>query len=284
MALKTRKCCVIGDPIAHSMSPAIWSAAFKELGMNDCAYTPMQVKKDELKKKMNEFRSADFVGVNVTVPHKVEVLKFLDEVDALAKKIGAVNTVKNEGGKLKGFNTDGFGALEALKQNGVQLNGKNVLLLGAGGAARAITFTLLQEEKIKLSILNDDERAFQLQKELNGFFDAGVQAGLLNEANLKLFVSRADILINATPVGMHPNEGKSIVPKKLLRKKLVVFDIVYNPLETLLLKDAREVGCKTVSGELMLVYQAVKAFELFFGKTPPAKKMHAVVLMELKKK
>lgn len=277
---------MIGDPIAHSMSPAIWAAAFKELQMNDCTYSAVQVKKEELKKKMQEFRSPDFAGFNITVPHKVEALKFLDEVDALAKKIGAVNTVKNEGGKLKGFNTDGFGALAALKQNGVSLEGKRVLVLGAGGAARAIAFTILNEVKTAtLFILNDDERVFALKEELNKTFThQHTFADIFNDNNLENFISQADVLINATPVGMHPNEGKSLAQKKLLRKSLVVFDIVYNPLETLLLKEAREAGCKTVSGELMLVFQAVKAFELFFGVVPPAKIMHEAALKELKKK
>lgn len=273
---------MIGDPVEHSLSPLMWNAAFKKLKMN-CVYIATRVGKGELKEKIAGLRSEKVVGANVTIPHKVEAMKYLDESDELAKQIGAVNTIKNENGRLVGYNTDGFGALEALRGKKVKLDGKNVLVLGAGGAARAITFTLLNEANAHLHILNDDGRVFNLRDELNAKFSAGVVGEVSSEEKLKQFVSRADILIHATPVGMHPNEGRTLVPKKILRKNLVVFDIVYNPLETQLLKEAREAGCKTVSGELMLVHQAAKAFELLFGRKPPVKLMHDVVLRELKK-
>ncbi len=273
---------MIGDPVEHSLSPAIWNAAFRELGMGNYSYIALRVKKEELKQKIESFRAKNFVGANVTIPHKIEVMKYLEEVDELAKQIGAVNTIKNEGGRLKGYNTDGFGALSALREKKVELGGKNVLVLGAGGAARAITFTLLREAKgVCLHILNDDERVFQLQGELQETFKTKVLATLLSEEALSNFISKADVLIHATPVGLHPNEKQSLVPKKLLHESLVVFDIVYNPLETQLLKDAKQAGCKTVSGELMLVHQAAKSFELFFGRRPPVKKMHEAVLREL---
>ncbi|MCX6767335.1 MAG: shikimate dehydrogenase [Candidatus Micrarchaeota archaeon] len=274
----TKLCCLIGDPVEHSMSPAMHNAAFNELGL-DYAYLAFKVPKEKLKDAVAGIKALGFAGANVTIPHKMDVVRHLDEVDSLAQQIGAVNTIVNEDGRLTGYNTDGEGALQALSDAGIDLKGRRVAVIGAGGAAHAITFTFAKKARLQsLAILNiieaDARNLAQRVKAHTGAFADGM---LLNAGNLEKAVEQADVLVNATSVGMNPKASDSPVPKELLHKGLAVFDVVYNPLETRLVREAREKGCVAVTGEKMLVNQGAKSFELWTGRTPPVEKMLAVV-------
>ncbi|MCK5460269.1 shikimate dehydrogenase, partial [Candidatus Parcubacteria bacterium] len=241
---------VIGNPIKHSMSPAMHAANFQSLKIN-AKYAAIQVK--NLKKYMEIFAARGILGINITIPHKVEVMKYLDKIDALAKKIGAVNTVKNKNGKLIGYNTDGYGALKFLREKVKSIRNKKIVILGAGGAARAIYFTLKQEKANLIILARDKASGEKIGKTLK-----------LNNKNLKIELGKADILINCSSVGM--NSEETLVPKEYLKKNLVVFDIVYTPIKTRMIKDAEAVGCKTVLGYKMLVYQGAESFKIWTGR------------------
>lgn len=275
---KTRLCCLIGDPVEHSMSPAMHNAAFAELGL-DYAYLAFRVPAQSLGQAVEGMRALDFAGANVTIPHKREVMKLLDEIDPLARDIGAVNTIVNDGGKLVGYNTDGEGMLKALESEGIRPKGAKAVLLGAGGAAHAIAFTLAKKAGLEsLYILNIVEAdAKELAKRVQSASKARVSGLAFSEENLAAAVGDAGLVINATSVGMSPDKGKSLVPKRLLRKGLMVFDAVYNPLETKLIREAKAAGCVTVTGEKMLANQGAASFELWTGKKAPADLMLSII-------
>ncbi|MBA7712931.1 Shikimate dehydrogenase (NADP(+)) [subsurface metagenome] len=263
---KTVVCGVIGDPIEHTMSPVMHNAAFKKLGI-DYLYVPFRVRKKELGRAVEGMRALNIRGLNVTIPHKVEVISFLDEVDSLVEKIGAVNTIVNDGGVLTGYNTDATGFLQALLERGVEPKGKNTVILGAGGASRAISF-ILAEKGAHLVILNRQlelDWAEELARRISQIFNKEVKALVLNEGNLAEVLERADVLVNATSVGMSPNIEETPVPARLLKPGLVVFDIVYNPVKTRLLGEAEAAGAQTIGGLDMLVWQGALAFEKWTG-------------------
>jgi shikimate dehydrogenase len=216
----------------------------------------------------------------------VAVLRHLDEVNPVDRGIGSVNTVVNEAGKLHGFGTDGPGALKALADAGVRVNGKTVTILGSGGAARAIAFTLATKAKPKqLAILGVIEIELKaLVRDLTRKTGVKVSGALIEPRSLAKHLSESQVLIHCTPIGMHPNVNDSVVPKELLHDGLAVMDIVYNPLRTRLLADAEAAGLVTVSGLDMFVNQAVLQFELWTGKKAPREVMHAVVSQHLEGK
>jgi len=278
---KTRLCAVIGNPIGHSLSPAIHNAAFDELGL-DFVYTAFRV--EDLKSALAGMRALEnFRGMSVTIPHKIEAMDCVDEVAEVDRSIGSINTILNDNGRLIGLGTDGPGALKALIDGGAEIDGKNVLMLGAGGAARAIAFTLLRDTKLnKLTILDINESLLQgLTADLRKGSSAPVKSGLLSDESVVQAMGDADLIINCTPIGMHPNEGKSLVPVELFRTGQVVFDVVYTPLETKLLADARSKGLKVISGVEMFVNQAVLQFKYFTGVDAPVEVMRKVVLAKL---
>ena len=267
---KTRVCGVIGDPIEHTMSPAMHNAAFEEMGM-DYRYVPFRVKREELGKAVEGMRALNIRGLNVTIPHKVAIMPFLDKLDPLAERIGAVNTIVNDNGVLTGYNTDATGFLQALLERGVEPEGKNVVILGAGGASRAISF-ILAEKGADLVILNrrlELDWAEELAQRISQAFGRGVRALELSEKNLSLALERADILVNATSVGMSHEAGETPIPARLLKANLVVFDIVYNPVQTRLLTEAEAAGAGTISGLDMLVWQGALSFEKWTGRKAP---------------
>ena len=267
---KTRGCGIIGDPIEHTMSPVMHNAAFKKLGI-DYLYVPFRVSKEELDKAVAGIRALNIRGINVTIPHKVAVIPFLDKLEPLAEKIGAVNTIVNDGGILTGYNTDASGFLQALLERGVEPEGKNIVVLGAGGASRAISF-ILAEKGAHLVILNRQlelDWAEELAHRISQSFKKEVKALELNEENLAVVLEGTEVLINATSVGMSPETGKTPVSAKLLKPGLVVFDIVYNPVKTRLLKEAEAAGAETAGGLDMLVWQGALAFEKWTGKKAP---------------
>jgi shikimate dehydrogenase len=277
---KTRVCAIIGDPVEHSLSPVMHNAAFNELGLN-LVYVAFTVTPTELKTAVLGAKSLNLRGLNVTMPHKHAVMNYLDDVDQTAKNIGAVNTVLNNNGKLVGYNTDGAGAMIALQENGVDAEEKKLVLLGAGGAAKAIAYQAAQDVE-ELVILNrTEEKAKELVKVLQSF-DAKVSSRALSAASLKDELANVDILVNATSVGMHPDYDASPVSSDLLRSGMCVMDIVYNPLNTKLLNDAKSAGAKTVSGVEMLIYQGAVAFEIWTNCPAPVEAMKNAALNELK--
>jgi len=267
---KTRICGVIGDPIEHTMSPVMHNAAFKELGL-DYIYIAFRVRKEELGKAIQGMSALNIRGLNVTIPHKVAIIPFLDELDPLAQKIGAVNTIVSDDGVLRGYNTDATGFLQALRDKGVEPEGKNIVILGAGGVSRAISF-ILADRGANLVILNrplELDWAEELAQEISNTFKKEVNALELDEENLATALEGADVLINATSIGMSPNIDDTLVPAKLLKSSLVVFDVVYNPTKTRLLREAGAAGAKTIGGLDMLVWQGALAFEKWTGQKAP---------------
>jgi shikimate dehydrogenase len=277
-------CGIIGDPLGHTMSPAMHNAAFKSLGLN-YVYVPFKVKSMELRKAIEGIRGLNLRGVNVTIPHKVAVVQLLDKLDPLAERIGAVNTIINDEGILTGYNTDATGFLQTLHDRNVEPAEKKVLLLGAGGAARAIGH-ILTREKAKVTILNrkqDLSWAEDLAARLSRNYKTDVKALELTPENLKKAISNAEILVNATSLGMSPEIDATPVPAELLRADLTVFDVVYNPLQTRLLREAKAAGAKTIDGLEMLVRQGAVSFEIWTAVKPPVDVMREAALSLLQK-
>ncbi len=266
---KTKICGLIGDPVEHSMSPVMHNAAFREIGI-DYLYVPFRVKKEELGEAIAGMRALNIKGLNVTIPHKVAVLQFLDELDPLAEKIGAVNTIVNDDGVLKGYNTDASGFLQALLEKRIEPEEKKVVILGAGGASRAISF-ILADRGAHLVILNrllELDWANELADRLSQTFTRRVEALELNRENLEGVLEKADILVNTTSVGMSPNIDQTPVDANLLRPGLITFDIVYNLIKTRLLREAEAVGAATIVGLDMLIWQGALAFEVDRAESP----------------
>ncbi len=277
---KTQVYGVIGDPIEHSLSPTLQNAAFKEL-KRDCVFLAFKVKTGEVESAIRGMRGLGIRGLNVTMPHKEAVIAYLDEVDSTAKFLGSVNTILKDNGKLIGFSTDGIGALSALKENGVTLNGKKVLLLGGGGAAKTIAFALAKVVDELIILNRSPEKIMPLTKTLNREFNIQVSDGLLAPSAIQKNLKNVDILINATSVGMHPDEEHSIVEPQWLRSDLTVMDIVYNPIETKLAKDAKKAGAEVISGVEMLIYQGAASFEIWAGHKAPVEVMRKAALTKL---
>jgi shikimate dehydrogenase len=277
---KTLICGIIGDPIEHTISPKMQNAAFSNAGL-DYIYIPFRVKREHLGWAVQGMRGLAISGLNVTIPHKVAVMPFLDEIEPLAHKIGAVNTIKNEDGILIGKNTDASGFLRALATEKIDPKGANICVLGAGGAARAIAFTLADRGAV-LSILNrHHDAAEELAGRIRHYYRLDVDVLELNKENLSTVMKRTDILVNTTSVGMSPNSQETPVPLTLLNRKLVVFDIIYNPLKTRLLAGAERRGARTISGVEMLVWQGAAAFEFWTEVNAPVEIMRQAALRAL---
>ncbi len=266
---KTKLFAVIGSPVEHSKSPLIHNIALKENKIN-AIYTSFKV--ENVSDAINAMRKLNFSGYSVTIPHKVEIIKYLDEIDPFAKKIGAVNTVHNVNGKLIGYNTDCDGAIDALKEK-TKLHSKKIYLLGAGGAARAIIAGLVRENALVTIFVRNLEEANIVAKEFN-----------INVKNIESIDSEFDILINATPVGMYPNINATPVSDKIFKKGQVVMDIIFNPLKTKLLKEAQKKGCVIILGTEMFLNQGIEQFKIWNkNKKAPIKKMRSALIKELKK-
>ncbi|MBU0985854.1 MAG: shikimate dehydrogenase [Proteobacteria bacterium] len=277
----TRFCAVIGNPIAHSLSPAIHNAAFEELDL-DFVYVACRV--EDVKSALVGMRALNnFRGMSITIPHKVEAMKHMDQIADVDISIGSINTVINEKGMLFGMGTDGPGALKAIVDAGVEIESKNIVILGSGGAARAISFNLARHARLgELTILDIDETMLrQLTKDLKSDTDTSIKSKLLSDDSLAAAMKNADVVIHCSPVGMHPKADASLIPADLFRPGQVVFDIVYTPLETKLLADARAHGLKVISGVEMFINQAVLQFEKFTGVDAPVEVMRRVVMEKL---
>ncbi len=287
----TKVLAIFGDPIGHTLSPAIQNAAIEELAL-DMVYVPFHVRPDDLKSAVESIRSLNIGGVNTTIPHKETVMQYLDEVTEEARRIGAVNTIVNEEGRLIGHNTDGAGYLKSLtEETGFSCKGKNLVILGAGGAARGILSALMNEGPATVTITNRSaDRAERLAEDIatfNPYVD--VEFVPLEKGPLKPFIERADLLLNTTSLGMQGNPpfNPLVLSLDSLKHGAVVSDIVYRPYETSLLKSAKRAlgseakGLKLHRGLGMLICQGALGFELWTGKTAPVEAMWKAALEAL---
>ncbi|MCW4018744.1 MAG: shikimate dehydrogenase [Candidatus Bathyarchaeota archaeon] len=271
---------VIGDPIEHSLSPTLQNAAFQALNV-DCVFLAFHVLPSGVEDVLRGMRGLGIRGLNVTMPHKNAVIAHLDEVDETAQFLGSVNTILNDDGKLRGFSTDGTGAHRALEENGVDLAGKKLVLLGAGGAAKAIAYTLAQEVSELVLLNRTPQKLDSLAEAVNQKFHKKVTVASTPPNTIQESLKDADILVNATNVGMYPNTAQSLVAAEWIKPDLAVMDIVYNPLETKLAKDAKAAGARVISGVEMLIYQGAASFELWTGKPAPVEVMRNAAITQL---
>ncbi|MFX1287759.1 MAG: shikimate dehydrogenase, partial [Promethearchaeota archaeon] len=230
------------------------------------------------------FKKHDMKGINVTIPHKETIMEYLDQIDPLAEKIGAVNTIKNVDGNLIGRNTDAFGAKKALIDTGFQVKGKKVLILGAGGAARAISFALSDEIDEIFVCNRTEKRAIKLAKDLNDSMKVTATGKDMSKETLTALIDDVELLINTTPVGMYPDIKRTPISKDLLADHLFVYDIIYNPLKTQLLNEASEIGCKTLNGLDMFINQGALSFEWWTNTKPNLSTMKEKIISLLEKK
>jgi shikimate dehydrogenase len=271
---------IIGDPVEHTMSPAMHNNAFQKLGMNH-VYVPFKVRAEELEDAIKGAEAMGIKGLNATIPHKTEVIKYLDYLDIAAGLIGAVNTIEFGENGAVGHNTDGIGAVRAIGEV-TSIKNKKVMILGAGGAARAISFQILLSGADNLVISNRTvETASKLRDDLIDKLEPDVKVtdlGFELEEELK----NADILINTTPIGIYPNiSQKPLLTEDMMHDTLVVNDIVYNPLKTGLINEANKAGAVTISGVKMLVYQGVEAFKIWTGIEPPVEVFEEALMKEM---
>ncbi|WP_339831689.1 shikimate dehydrogenase [Paenibacillus sp. FSL R7-0272] len=273
---------VMGDPIAHSKSPAMHNAALQAAGVHGM-YMPLHVQPDQLEAAIRGIVALGYRGVNVTIPHKEQVMQYLDVIDDSARLIGAVNTIVNENGKLTGYNTDGIGYVRSLKEEAVpQLEGKRIAVLGAGGAARGVIYALALEKPEQISILNRTaDRALTLATDLRSHGLGDISGNGMQDAQAVL--ATADIVINTTAAGMHPHVDDVPVDPAWIREEAAVSDLIYNPLETRLLRESRLRGCTVHGGLGMFVYQGAVAFEHWLGIPAPVDTMRRAVLDSFEK-
>lgn len=274
----TRLTGIIGYPVEHSLSPLIHNAAFQALNLNWC-YLPLPVKKTELAAALQGIAALNFVGVNITMPHKEAAIAFLDEVGSYARIVGAVNTIRVEGGRLVGFNTDGRGFITALERDArFDAKEKHAIIVGAGGAARAVAVSLSLSEVKRLTIVNRTlKRAQELYQLVSQHFPSLHVEPLALADDLTKAFDAAHIIINTTPVGMAPHLNETPFPVELIKSSHLVCDLIYYPRETLLLRRAREKEAQTLDGSGMLLYQAAASFEIWTGKEAPVELMRTVL-------
>jgi shikimate dehydrogenase len=273
-----RVCALFGFPARHSVGPALHNTAFETLNL-PLVYVAHDVEPARLAEAFAGARAMDYRGLSITMPHKVAALALVDDVDDMAQAIGCINTVVNENGRLRGSNVDGLGALSALRQAGADPAGRRVLMLGSGGAARALAITIgMAAKPADLVILGaiEDELA-RLARDVAERTGCTVGADLLSDASLSAGLGKAQILLHCTPVGMKPESERSLVPRDRLRSDLVVFDAVYNPRRTLLLRDAAAAGCRVIEGTEMFLGQAALQFERWTGQPAPTEIMRRVL-------
>ena len=278
---KTQTVGIFGFPVEHSFSPSMHNAAFEKLGL-DFVYLPFCVRPDDLPAAVKAIKALSITGVNITVPHKQNVLGFLDKVDSVAEMIGAVNTIHCQQGELVGYNTDGTGFINSLKEEGQFIPlGKTAFLIGAGGAGHALAL-MLAEEGIKKLYLTDiiREKSQVLFNRIKKYFNScTVEIVDFKEECFSEKIAEVDILLNATPTGMHEGDS-SVIKENNLRKDLFVYDVVYNR-ETALLKSAKQKGAKTLGGLGMLLNQGALAFKIWTGKEAPKELMKEVLQKQI---
>jgi len=278
---------VFGDPVSHSKSPLMQNAAFRAAGIN-AAYAAFRVSPENLAAAVAGIRALGFGGVNVTIPHKVAVMDYLDDIDEDARRIGAVNTVVNRNGRLVGYNTDGIGYVRSLKEEtGFAARGRRVLVLGAGGAARGVVFALSREAPELVVIANRTEEKASLLAESVNRAGTGAQCRAIRLADLPALGERFDLIVNTTSIGMHPNVGEMPVDEEMLgrlaNESTTVSDLIYNPRETRLLARSKARGATVHGGLGMFVWQGAVAFEHWTGVQAPVRVMREAVERELER-
>ena len=277
---KTRLLAVIGAPIGHSLSPIIQNAALHAAGL-DYVYTALPVRADALASAVRGLRDAGIAGFNVTIPFKTEIIPLLDALSEDARRIQAVNTVVIEDGRLVGHNTDVMGFLAGFAERGIALTGKNAVLIGAGGAARAALWGLLRSgvRSVVIGVRNASKGA-ALAADFAA--DGDVRAVSFDDTAWIAACSDADLVVQTTPLGMTPHtEAMPPVDAAVINPSAVVYDLIYTPAETRFLREARARGCETINGETMLVAQGAEAFHLWTGKRPDVELMKRVLREEL---
>ena len=269
---KTKITGIFGYPIEHTLSPLMHNSAFKKLGMDNC-YIPFKVAPKDLPDAVRAIRSLNLLGVNITVPHKEHVIALLDKVNEEADFIGAVNTIVNKDGILTGYNTDGRGFMSSLSEEGISVEGKNVAVIGTGGASRAVSY-YLSEKAAKLSLFDIDRaKAEKLADDLNKI------RGNVDLLDSPDNIAEYNIIINATPLGLKSDDPLPFNPD-LIAPDMIICDLVYK--KTKLLQEADKKGAKNIDGSGMLLWQGVLAFELWTGTTPPVDLMRKMLLSKIK--
>ena len=264
---------VIGDPIDHSLSPAIHNAAFGFLGL-DCTYIAYRIPKGELAQGIEALKIINIAGFNVTIPHKVDMMKLLDDADEDCKTIGATNTVNNENGIFKGYNTDMGGFLDPIKQRNLSCRDSDVLLIGAGGAARAVVAAFAKEKAHKITIANrTNEKAEEIIRFANKL---GLESEYIDLTNAGNIAGDFKFIVNATSVGM--KNSSSPISTRTINKDCIVYDIVYMPVDTELLEQSKKQGATVIYGWEMLLGQAVRSFEIWTKRKAPYEAMKLTLL------
>ncbi|MCI7813441.1 MAG: shikimate dehydrogenase [Lachnospiraceae bacterium] len=270
----TRLTGLLGSPVSHSISPLMHNKAFQHLGL-DYVYLCFDVKENDLKSAVEGLKLLNVRGFNCTMPDKTKMCELADQLSPAARMIGAVNTVVNDDGVLTGHNTDGVGYMQALAETGFSISGKTMTLLGAGGAATAICVQAALDGAGSIRVFNRRGRSWEHAQKLVDSINQNTSCkaqlfDLSDETSLRSSLQESDLLTNATPIGMCPNETLSPLPSAdLLHEKLLVSDIIYNPRETLLMRQAKEKGCQTFNGLYMLLYQGAEAFHIWTGVDMP---------------
>ncbi len=275
--MEPKKFGLIGHPVGHSLSAVMHTRVFKELNLPH-TYEAFDILPENLK---NFITTTNLDGLNVTIPHKVAAMELMDKLNQSAKDIQALNTIQFNETKT-GHNTDGVGFSKSLEEEGVTLKEKNVLVVGAGGASRAILISLINN-KANVTLTNrTKQKAENLVAELN--YQNTIKIIEYKPESLKEILEEIDIIVNTTSLGMHPKIEETPLPKEFLKSKHIIFDAVYNPLKTRLIQEAEEVGCKTISGVNMLVHQGAQSLRIWLGIEPPIQAMKDEVLKKLKQK
>jgi shikimate dehydrogenase len=257
--------CIIGDPVQHSLSPAIQNAAFKSLGLN-CTYIAFRVPKGELQESVSSLRSINISGFNVTSPHKIEIIKHVDVLDYTAQKAKAINTIMNVEGVLTGYNTDVYGFIEPLHKRSVSFNGMTILLIGSGGASRAVIAALSEQIGItKILIANRSQKKAEELARIGS--SMGLECSFIDLYNIQEVAAKSHLIVNGTPLGS--NNEDSMIDHEHIKKDAIVYDIVYKPVTTNLLENAKYAGAQIVYGYEMLLEQGAKAFEIWTGISAP---------------
>lgn len=269
---KTKIVGIFGNPIEHTLSPVMHNSAFKTLGLDMC-YIPFRVLPEDLPSAVRAIPSLNLTGVNITVPHKERVMTLLDVIDEEAAFIGAVNTVVNTGGKLKGYNTDGRGFMSSLSEFGISTEGKDILIIGAGGASRAISYYLSEKASRLILYDIDMQKAGKLTADLQK-----IRSNIYLAERIDADIS-AHIIINATPLGLKKDDPLPLHPD-IISSGMTVCDLVYK--RTMLLQEADKKGARTLDGSGMLLWQGVLAFELWTGVKPPVDVMRKALLSKIR--
>lgn len=270
ISAKTKICMIIGDPVEHSLSPAMHNKGYEALEIDDeFVYVASRVKIEDVKDVVRAVKAMGIRGLTCTMPHKIEIMKYLDKkyIDPIALRIGAVNTVVNDNGILKGYNTDWLGVLKPLEKL-TELKGKSVAILGAGGIARAMAYAVSCGGAFFTVFNRTLEKAEDLSRDFGG-----LARSYKNIAEVR----DMDVILNATPLGMAQRENETPLPKQYINEKQIVFDAIYAPFETRLLREAKQQGAKIIHGSEMLLHQGTAQFELYTGRKAPVDTMREVI-------